>query len=78
MSSSLSISGKFILFLLLTLDVGLPNVISQFFFSEIDFTVEVNAFLNKCDELERKIVAEYYQRCFGEDLPESSVNVKIS
>ena len=34
-------------------------------------------FLNKCDELERKIVAEYYQRCFGEDLPESSVNVKI-
>ena len=35
-------------------------------------------FLNKCDELERKIVAEYYQRCFGEDLPESSVNVKIS
>jgi len=35
-------------------------------------------FLNKCDELEKKIVAEYYQRCFGEDLPESSVNVKIS
>jgi len=28
-------------------------------------------FLNKCDELERAIVAEYYQRCFGEDLPES-------
>ena len=27
-------------------------------------------FLNKCDELERPIVAEYYQRCFGEDLPE--------
>ena len=35
-------------------------------------------FLNKCDELERKIISEYYQRCFGEDLPESSVNVKIS
>ena len=35
-------------------------------------------FLNKCDELERKIIAEYYQRCFGEELPESSVNVKIS
>ena len=35
-------------------------------------------FLNKCDELERKIVAEYYQRCFGEDLPESSINVNIS
>ncbi len=27
-------------------------------------------FLNKCDELERMIVAEYYQRVFGEDLPE--------
>ncbi len=29
------------------------------------------SFLNKCDELERSIVAEYYQRCFGKDLPES-------
>ena len=27
-------------------------------------------FLNKCDEVERPILAEYYQRCFGEDLPE--------
>ena len=34
-------------------------------------------FLNKCDELEKKIIAEYYQRCFGEDLPESSINVTI-
>ncbi len=25
-------------------------------------------FLNKCDELERSTVAEYYQRCFGEEL----------
>jgi len=32
-------------------------------------------FLNKCDELERPIVAEFYQRCFGQELPESSVNV---
>ena len=31
-------------------------------------------FLNKCDEAERPIVAEYYQRCFGEDLPESAFN----
>ena len=30
-------------------------------------------FLNKCDELEKKIISEYYQRCFGEDLPESSM-----
>ncbi|MHA1113471.1 MAG: cobaltochelatase subunit CobS, partial [Alphaproteobacteria bacterium] len=29
-------------------------------------------FLNKCDEIERPVVAEYYQRCFGEDLPESA------
>jgi len=27
------------------------------------------SFLNKCDELERPVVAEYYQRCFGVDLP---------
>jgi cobaltochelatase CobS len=34
-------------------------------------------FLNKCDDIEKKIISEYYQRCFGEDLPESSVNVTI-
>ena len=26
-------------------------------------------FLNKCDEAERQTVAEYYQRCFNEELP---------
>ena len=35
-------------------------------------------FLNKCDDVEKKIISEYYQRCFGEDLPESSINVTIS
>jgi len=30
------------------------------------------SFLNKCDESERSIVAEYYQRVFGVELPESS------
>ncbi len=30
-------------------------------------------FLNKCDEAERATVAEYYQRVFGKDLPESVV-----
>jgi cobaltochelatase CobS len=25
-------------------------------------------FLNKCDEEEKTIIAEYYQRCFGEEL----------
>jgi len=34
-------------------------------------------FLNKCDEGEKNIIAEYYQRCFGEDLPESMVNIQI-
>ena len=34
-------------------------------------------FLNKCDDLEKSIIAEYYQRCFGEDLPESMVNIQI-
>lgn len=29
-------------------------------------------FLNKCDDLERPVIAEFYQRAFGEDLPESS------
>ena len=31
------------------------------------------SFLNKCDEAERMLVAEYYQRVFGQDLPESVV-----
>ncbi len=35
-------------------------------------------FVNKCDELERPTVAEFYQRCFGEDLPEAATQVSIS
>ncbi len=35
-------------------------------------------FVNKCDELERPLVAEFYQRCFDVDLPESSVNAALS
>src|SRR6056300_269534 len=31
------------------------------------------SFLNKCDEIERPTVAEYYQRCFGIDLPEAPI-----
>ena len=34
-------------------------------------------FLNKCDEIEKNIIAEYYQRCFGEELPESMINIQI-
>jgi cobaltochelatase CobS len=35
-------------------------------------------FLNKCDELERPVVAEFYQRAFGEELPESAANVVLA
>ncbi|MFL2897040.1 MAG: cobaltochelatase subunit CobS [Candidatus Pelagibacter sp.] len=34
-------------------------------------------FLNKCDDIEKNIIAEYYQRCFGEELPESLINIQI-
>jgi cobaltochelatase CobS len=34
-------------------------------------------FLNKCDELERPTVAEFYQRAFGEDLAEAATRVKV-
>jgi cobaltochelatase CobS len=41
-------------------------------FGDIAFAFRVT-FLNKCDELERPIIAEYYQRCFGTELPETGV-----
>ena len=34
-------------------------------------------FLNKCDELERPTVAEFFQRAFGGDLPESAARVRV-
>jgi cobaltochelatase CobS len=46
-------------------------------FGDIAFAFRVT-FLNKCDELERPLVAEFYQRCFGQELPESSVNVALT
>ncbi len=42
-------------------------------FDDIDFAFRVT-FLNKCDIMEHATIAEYYQRCFGRDLPESAVN----
>ena len=41
-------------------------------FKDVAFAFRLT-FLNKCDELERPVVAEYYQRCFGEELPESAI-----
>jgi cobaltochelatase CobS len=35
------------------------------------------SFLNKCDELERETVAEFYQRCFDEELPESAASMSL-
>jgi cobaltochelatase CobS len=46
-------------------------------FGDIGFAFRLT-FLNKCDELERALVAEFYQRCFGHDLPESAVNVVLT
>ena len=43
-------------------------------FGDIGLAFRVT-FLNKCDELEWPIVAEYYQRCFGKDLPESAASL---
>ncbi|MGX9357327.1 cobaltochelatase subunit CobS [Roseobacteraceae bacterium S113] len=36
------------------------------------------SFLNKCDELERQTVAEFFQRCFDEELPESAASVALA
>jgi cobaltochelatase CobS len=41
-------------------------------FGDVGFAFRLT-FLNKCDEAERVLVAEYYQRVFGVDLPESAV-----
>jgi len=46
-------------------------------FEDLAFAFRVT-FLNKCDELEQPLVAEFYQRCFGRELPESAANVVLS
>ena len=55
---------------------AVPDIIQQIF-KDLGFAFRLT-FLNKCDELERPIVAEFYQRCFGVELPESSLNVALS
>jgi cobaltochelatase CobS len=45
-------------------------------FNDVGFAFRVT-FLNKCDETERAIIAEYYQRCFGKELPESGVQTTL-
>jgi cobaltochelatase CobS len=46
-------------------------------FGDVGFAFRVT-FLNKCDELERPLVAEFYQRSFGKELPESALNVALN
>ena len=46
-------------------------------FSSIGYAFRLS-FLNKCDELERQTVAEFYQRCFDEELPESAAAMSVS
>ncbi len=45
-------------------------------FGDTGFAFRVT-FLNKCDELERPIVAEYYQRCMGEDLGDATHGITL-
>ena len=42
-------------------------------FKDVGFAFRLS-FLNKSDEEERMLIAEYYQRVFGDDLPESVVS----
>jgi cobaltochelatase CobS len=46
-------------------------------FKDIGYSFRLT-FLNKCDELERGLVAEFYQRAFGQELKESTMNVALS
>ncbi|MDP1625642.1 cobaltochelatase subunit CobS [Parvibaculum sp.] len=50
---------------------------TKIFGGDVGFAFRVT-FLNKCDELERPTVAEFYQRCFGQDLPDSAANIKVA
>ena len=45
-------------------------------FGNVGFAFKLT-FLNKCDELERPIVAEYYQRCLGEDLGTATEGISL-
>ncbi len=46
-------------------------------FQDVGYAFRIT-FLNKCDELERALVAEFYQRAFGEDLPEAAHLIEVA
>ena len=50
---------------------------AEIFGGDVAFAFRLT-FLNKCDELERGTVAEFFQRAFGQDLPESTARVRVA
>ena len=50
------------------------NIINSQIFNDVGYAFRVT-FLNKFDDSEKKTIAEYYQRCFGDELPESVTNI---
>jgi cobaltochelatase CobS len=45
-------------------------------FKNVDFAFRVT-FMNKCDETERPVIAEYYQRAFASELPQSPAKALV-
>ena len=50
-------------------------IIHKEIFDDVGLSFKLT-FLNKCDELERHTVAEFYQRCFGEELKDYESSIK--
>jgi cobaltochelatase CobS len=46
-------------------------------FEDVGFAFRLS-YLNKCDEIERPVVAEFYQRCFGTELKESGIKANLA
>jgi len=46
-------------------------------FDDLAFAFKLT-FLNKCDELERVTIGEFYQRAFGEEISEAVVNMAVA
>ena len=46
-------------------------------FGDVGFAFRLT-FLNKCDEAERATVAEYYQRCFNEEIPTGALARRVA
>ena len=53
----------------------IENKLESEIFDDVGLSFKLT-FLNKCDELERHTVAEFYQRCFGEELKDYESSIK--